>query len=440
MSEWSDAERHAQRAQQFYETGQWSKALEELRQALTYNPFQSEWHFGLGLTLEALQRYDEAVRAYQQTLDLRGDDMDALLHLGIVLVRCGHPRQAIQTFERAQRLDREIEACYCHRIHAYSQLGEHDNAETMFYLARQLTDECPTCYDGLAHSLAARRENERAIWCWQQALRLDPAYPDVHANLATAHWRLGRLERARQDFIRQLRQRPRDTRAMLDLGRLLMELDRDAEAGEKFRRVLEIDPAAADAYYHLGELALLAGHLDAAEARFIQTRRLDPTRPGVQLGLARVARERGQLERARVFARVETQRAGQSPQQVLELARQLIDLGMPDTAVELLHTTIQGRSTTQLDTAALLGAAWALRGTAEFARGRPRAGMFACRRGLRFAPANIAAMHRLIEAHLAARELRRARVWLRRARHYAPGNPVTRRLTFRLWWRRLTGA
>ena len=57
MNDWQDAEDRAEKAQQLFEAGQWDRALEELRAALRVNPFQSDWLFGMGLALDALQRY-----------------------------------------------------------------------------------------------------------------------------------------------------------------------------------------------------------------------------------------------------------------------------------------------------------------------------------------------------------------------------------------------
>ena len=53
MSDWLDAEHHAERAFDLFERGRWAEAESELRRALELNPEQAEWHFNLGLTLEA---------------------------------------------------------------------------------------------------------------------------------------------------------------------------------------------------------------------------------------------------------------------------------------------------------------------------------------------------------------------------------------------------
>ncbi len=58
--------RHARRAQKFFRAGEWERALHELREALDHRPDEGEWLFGLGLTLDELERFEEAADAYAE--------------------------------------------------------------------------------------------------------------------------------------------------------------------------------------------------------------------------------------------------------------------------------------------------------------------------------------------------------------------------------------
>ena len=49
MSDWLDAERHAERAQKHSRAGRWDRALEELRKALHVIPDQSDWLLGMAV-------------------------------------------------------------------------------------------------------------------------------------------------------------------------------------------------------------------------------------------------------------------------------------------------------------------------------------------------------------------------------------------------------
>lgn len=436
MSDWHQAELHAQRAHQFYESGQWHNALAELRLALNFDPSQSDWHFGMGLTLDALGQFDDAIQSFEEVVRLRGEDGEAMLHLAIDLIRTDRCEQAIGVLGRVEKIDPECESAYCHRVLAYARLGDHDQAEAMFYLARQISDECPVCFDHLAQSLFARGDLDRAAWCWQQTLRLDPHYPDAHANLARTCWRRGQLERAQQFFLQQLREDPGDTETLIQSANLLVELGRHGEAREKLRRVLELNPTHGPAHLHLGELALLSGHLDAASVELEMAGRLEHTLTGVHLSLARIAQLRGDPAAAQSHLRAELDLTGHAPARVLEMAHLLIDLHMPQPAVALLNPLIESARELGLDDNRL-AAALLHRGVARMLTQKVDEGIADCRRSLRIAPRNEAAMQNLVLAYLEVRRFKLARYWLRRARELRPNDDHLRLLGYRLFGARL---
>ncbi len=432
MNEWHNAEYHAERAHQFYEAGQWDKALDELKLALAVNPNQSDWHFGMGLTLEAMHRYDEAIASFEHVLRIRGQDTEAMFHLGVALLRSGRCQRAIGALAQVSEDDPDYEPSYCYRIAAYTQLGDHDMAEQMFYLAQQINEDCPQCYDHVALSLALRGDLDRAIWCWHRVLKIDPHYPDVYANLARAHWQRGQLDRASQLFTLQLRQDPGDVETLLQQGNLLVELGRHTKAREKFNRVLEQDPVATEAYLHLGELSLIAGQLEAATAELEMARRLAPDHPGVHLCLARVAQHRGDDQLVKRHLSAELERSGQTVPQALQLGQMLMERHRPQDAVRVLSPVIEAMVDTPRPNKEQLAAALLCRGMAWVAEGKTQEGIAQYHRCIRLTPRNTAAMAQLVVAYLQTCQRRRAYYWWRRATTLRPGDPQLRRLRFRV--------
>jgi tetratricopeptide (TPR) repeat protein len=53
-------------------------ALDKLNEAVTMNPGCVAWHFNRGLTLDAMDRYEEAIACYQQALELAPNDVEIL--------------------------------------------------------------------------------------------------------------------------------------------------------------------------------------------------------------------------------------------------------------------------------------------------------------------------------------------------------------------------
>ena len=492
MSEWNRAERHAERAQRFFRAGQWERALQELREALDHRPEEGEWLFGLGLTLDELERFDEAADAYARALEIRGEDVPGLLHLSIDLIRVGQPAEALENLERVNELDPSFALGYVHRILAHTMLEDHEQAEVMFYLSQHALDhleeriESPSrigdheadpeddladlalidgldddefdddaedelqefdaspqtllrlkqiravSYDYLAQSLLLRDQDDRALWCWQEALRLDPKHPEVNRRLAMLHRRRGQDQRARLHYQRQLRIAPRDAGSLMEYADLMLARHQPAKAAELYRRVLSLDPSAAIAHQRLGELALSRSQHAAAADRLERARHLDPQLPGLHLSLARLARRAGDQPRVRDCLRRELEAEGQTAQQTLLLARMLVEHGLEHEAIRLLNPLLSGAEDLLISSDRHYAEALLCRGRALLAEGNRPAAIADYRRCLKLDPQRVSAMMPLIAAHVTAGETAEAMVWIRRGLAARPHHRGLRQLRRRL--------
>ncbi len=432
MNEWMDAEGHVERAHKFFEDGRWAEAEGALREAIAINPYRAEWHFNLGLTLEAAGRFDDAVKAFTDCHQLQEDDPAVPPMIGANLLRAGKPKEAITWLEKAEKLAPQEATSFVHRIEAYSRLGDHEQAEVMFYMAQQCDPKNPDAYALLADSLLARGMHEKAVWCLREAANLDPNMPGVHARLAEAYAATGRQERARQLYLRELRNNPGDIDSLLDLGCLLVQMNRIGEAGEKFRRVLEMESDNPDAHFYLAELADRQGSSSSAIEQYDVVLRLDP-----QFGAARrraaVLRLRrrapGDEQAAHDLIEQELEEYAHAPDRfapadLAELGRLLLDAQQPDQARRVLHrlsvATPEDPESQHLYAAALLET------------GDRAAGIEACRRVLKLNPKHVAAMHNLAIASVHERHWAKARYWVSQALLVDPDDGALRHLRLKL--------
>lgn len=428
MSDWVDAERHIERAHELYEAGRWDEAESELRAALTINPHRAEWHFNLGLTLEAAGKFDGAMVAFREAHALDPEDPQAAQALGVNCLRLDRLREAVDWFEIVQRQEPSNVECYLHRIEAFGRLGEHEQAETMFFVARQY-EQSPTQeatgYANLAESLMTRGLFDKAIWCLREASHLDPSLQRVHARLAAAHAATGRHDRARQLYLRELREHPGCIDTLLDLGCLLLDMNRLAEAGEKFRRVLEIESDHPEAHFHLAELAARQGREREAIATLRVTLRLDPEHPEARRRLAELYLGEGEtapaLELLRVeYARFRHEKAEFDDEDLIDLGGLLLDAGAPTEAVAVFELLVAHRPQD--------ARAWHELSVALLRSGDLAKGMDACREAIRRDESHPAALHNMALAHLQLGQCRRAWWWLGRALEADPEDGSLRRM------------
>jgi len=428
MNEWMEAEQRVERAHELFDAERWEEAMQELQAALRVNPYQGEWHYNLGLTLDAMGRYDEAVEAFKSALEHHGRDPEILINLGVDSLRLHKATEAVRYFEQAQELDSDNEASFYHRISAYAQLGDHEQAELMFYMACQLNEHSPHAHFNLAGSLLDRHEVDHAIACLDKVRKQEPDFPDVNARLGEAYSIKGQLDRACRAYRRQLRLDPGDTQTLMALGELLTQMDRPVEAAEKFRRVTELDPTHVGAHFALGDLALRSHDLDSAQMSFELVLRLNPARPEAHLKLARIALHRRRLEEARRHLRAELALTRTADDEAVaeDLARLLLDAQMPREATGVLCGLVRN----QPDNAPLRHQL----AMAMFMDGRLEAGIRTCRDAVRADEHYLVAMQNLALAHQQLGQLGRARYWVLRSLEIDPDDPRLRRMRTRLWF------
>jgi len=436
MSDWNDAESRVEKAQEFFEQHRWNEALEELRAAISINPYNSGWFFNIGLTLDEMERFDEAIDAYRKALEIEPDDLQAMQHLGLDLHRLRNFPEALRTFERMEAIDSSCEASYCHRIMVYADTGEHDRAEEMFYLARLYKEHCPHCYYNMGCSLRDRRLFDKAIYCWQKTLDLDEAYPQVQIRIAEALWGKGELESARQHFLTGLRQDPGNMQTVLDLGELLTEMGRWEEAGEKFRRAIELAPEQPAGYFCYGCWLARIGQEDDAIASLTRALSLDPTFPGAHLRLAELYHARQELSLTRKHSRAELMLRPQEPTVLLDLSNLLFDTAQERAAIACL------KRLTQIEPDSVQG--WQNLSVAQFTAGRHDEGISSGREALRLEPRNLAVLFNLALACERHGRFDRAAAWIRRGLEVDPVDISLQRLRARVrfmqWRQRLAAA
>jgi tetratricopeptide (TPR) repeat protein len=330
------AESSARRAYELYEEGKMAQALIELERALEVNPANSAWHFNKGLTLDAINQFQEAVAEYETALELSPDDQEILNALAVDYTRLGLYDRALQTFEYLQGLDPKFEPCYCNRIITYAEMGQHDLAEQMFYLAQQIDEDCALCYYNIGNSLFARGEFKRAVRCWLRTAELEPAHPQINYRIAQAYWSDGERARAREHFLIELRVNPGDVDVIMDFALFLLEADDLDGAKEKCNRILELTPDFGPALFYLGEIALDQGDPGRAAGLFEEALKKDPTLAGPHYRLAQCALAAQQHEQVKGHLSAELDREIEDTNTLISMASMFLTIGDSDHATQCL--------------------------------------------------------------------------------------------------------
>jgi len=286
------AERKARNAFELYEDGKIAQALSELEAALQINPSNDAWHFNKALTLDAINQFDDAITEYETALELNPNDLEILDSLAVDYTRTGQYDRAI-----------------CNRIITYTEMGQHDLAEQMFYLAQQIKPDCPLCFYNIGNSLFSQGRYEKAVRCWLKTAELERTHPQINYRIAQAYWSADNSARAREHFLTELRINPGDVDVILDFGLFLLQAGEIESAKEKFNRILELNSDFAAALFYLGEIAFNNADYEQAVQLFDEALQKDGTLTGPRYRLAQCELRKGQKQQGRAYLVSEVQLA-----------------------------------------------------------------------------------------------------------------------------------
>ncbi|HBG28892.1 MAG: hypothetical protein A2Y10_16705 [Planctomycetes bacterium GWF2_41_51] len=332
FNSWDQAEQKAIKAFELYEDGQMNEALTAMNEAIDINPANDRWHFNKALTLDAMERFEEAIEEYKCALNLNSGDIETLNCLAVDYTRTGQYDLALDLFSQIEKTDPQFEPSFCNRIITYTEMGNYDMAEQMFYLAQQINDSCPLCFYNIGNSFFIQGNYKKAVWCWQKTASIEPNHPQIDYHIAQGFWNQGEKNKAREYFILELRKNPGDKEVIFDFGLFLLNCGDTANAREKFHRIIELEPQNAAALFYLGEIELNAGRKEEAIEYYAQSMRCDMNMPGPRFRLAQFAHQNGEKEKASSLLSAEMELDIRRPEVLEAMGVMMMEMGQTDYA------------------------------------------------------------------------------------------------------------
>jgi eukaryotic-like serine/threonine-protein kinase len=172
--------------------GALGEAIAEMRKAITLDPLHPHHSRWLGRFLLYARDYDAAITQSQKTLELHADYFHAYLDTGSAYLAQGKPEQALEWYQRGQKLESSVRSYDAFIVRALAPLGRRDEADEI--LAR-LEEESKQHYiraEVLAMGYAAVGDLDRAFALLERAyqarsagliyLHLDPGYEPLRQD------------------------------------------------------------------------------------------------------------------------------------------------------------------------------------------------------------------------------------------------------------------
>jgi len=188
----------------------------------------------LGVLYAKKRMWKEALAAFQKTLQIQPEDVDARANLGWV----------------------------------FSELKRYEEAKKEFLEALRLAPGYARAHAGLGGLYAgAQRDDRAAIAEYLKALEIEPSNAAYLNDLAWVYYRSGRLDDAIASFRRAIALRPDHLMARANLGWAYLKKGKPEEAVVQFEQVIALDRDASFALFGLGKaLQALGKEAEASSA------------------------------------------------------------------------------------------------------------------------------------------------------------------------------
>jgi Flp pilus assembly protein TadD len=250
-----------------------------LKKAIDKDPKNYQAWFDLGFVLNHMDRIDDSIHAYRQSVAAKPDVFETNLNLGLMLARLNSPEaerflRAATTLKPASHsaddhaAGNHVEEGQARAWLALGHLLENTKPEDAFQAygkAAELMpkDPEPHLSAGLLHQ--QRKEFSDAEAEYKQVLALDSHSTEGAIGLTNIYMKSGRLADA-EPLLRQLAaERPDDAGIHLQLGRVLAALGKKDDAIAEIQTGVKLAPGDSDAQRDLADLYASAGKNDLAE-------------------------------------------------------------------------------------------------------------------------------------------------------------------------------
>jgi len=206
--------------------------------------------------------YSAAIEMLRDVLRTHPQNASARLALAETLGKMGNTAEALQQYQTAWHDHPNDPDCATTMAFALAQQGQFSNAIELVQQVIQLEPDRPDVFPLLGRLLAEQGRFDRAIAAYEEALRFTPDNPYLHDDLGTLHLGLGQYEPAAEHFLYVLRINPDDADAHGNLGVALMKLGQPQEAIAHFSEVVRLRPEDALALANLAWIR--ATHINPA--------------------------------------------------------------------------------------------------------------------------------------------------------------------------------
>lgn len=187
--------------------------LDTAEGAMERNLSAADKIFLKGNKLYAEQKYDEAVQAYNEALELSQSQWGYYFNLGLALEKSDKKEEAIAAFQKAAELNPESYSVNKELGQLLAKEGNYEEAKKYYAKATEISGDDPDAFYNLGVCLTNMGDQEGAITAFLKTIDLKVDYADAYYQLGTLYINQNNVEEAIKNLEKFLELAPEHEKA-----------------------------------------------------------------------------------------------------------------------------------------------------------------------------------------------------------------------------------
>lgn len=195
-----------------------------------------------GDSLEALEKYREALQCYEHALKIDNQIVKGWHGKARMLGYLGNTKTAVKCYETAIRLDPGDSRIWYDKGNLHFQISDLAEALKCYDTSISIDEEFAEVWNKKGQLLDITNRATEALTCYDQALKINPRLADAWNNKGNLLYKKKHFKAAEKCYDEALKINPRKTFAWYNKGNISSILNNQREAIDFYQKALDVEP------------------------------------------------------------------------------------------------------------------------------------------------------------------------------------------------------